>query len=89
MPTTWSVRTVNKQSAVLCAQDVTLLEMVWGIRSEWETLYASWKEELFHHVKMDDLQQNTERLLASILSLETQIKQWPIWSVCRVRPMVI
>ncbi len=66
-------------------QDVAWLDMVWGIMADWQALQASWKDELFHHVKVDDLQQNTERLLASIFSLEAHIKDWPVWSTCRVR----
>jgi len=58
-------------------KEIDMLDRVWGLIREWQTLYATWKDGAFVDIEVEQMEEAAGRIGKAISKLGREIKTWP------------
>ena len=64
-------------------RDLEFLQQIWGLRDEWDNLWATWKGKVFREIDVSEMDVAAAQFNKKIAKLGRDIKSWKIWQSMR------
>ncbi|CAK4669134.1 unnamed protein product [Aphanomyces euteiches] len=61
-------------------KDLELLQQIWAFYDEWETVWSSWKGNVFGELDVDTMETTAAQFYKKITKFGKDMKDWAIWS---------
>ncbi len=66
-------------------QELTLLEKVWVLVHDWDSVYSKWSGTQFMKISIDEMTATAQGYAASCQKLTKEARSWPVLLHLRVR----
>ncbi|KAJ0400058.1 hypothetical protein P43SY_005034 [Pythium insidiosum] len=66
-------------------KEIELLQQIWVLTDEWESVWATWKNKVFYEIEVDSMEATAAQFFKKVVKYGKEMKNWTVWSSMKTK----
>ncbi|GLD91835.1 hypothetical protein PINS_up000368 [Pythium insidiosum] len=66
-------------------KEIELLQQIWVLTDEWESVWATWKNKVFYEIEVDSMEATAAQFFKKVVKYGKEMKNWSVWSSMKTK----